>query len=105
MGLFAFKKTEESADGTGGEARQITLEGGVTVTVAKSVDCLGDSCPRPQLMTKKAVESATSGDVIEIIIDNPPSMEAIPPMCPGIGATHMETRKGTKCWEVYVRKD
>ncbi len=108
MGLFAFKKTEEStvgAVGAGGAGRQVTLEGGVTVTVAKSVDCLGDSCPRPQLMTKKAVEGATSGDVIEIIIDNPPSMEAIPPMCPGIGATHLETRKGRKCWEVYVRKD
>ena len=105
MGLFAFKKTEESTGGTGGEARQVTLESGLTVTVAKSVDCLGDSCPRPQLMTKKAVEGATSGDVVEIIIDNPPSMEAIPPMCPGIGATHLETRKGRKCWEVYVRKD
>ena len=42
---------------------------------------------------------------IEVVIDNPPSMEAIPPLCPGIGATHLETRKGTNCWEVYVRKD
>ena len=108
MGLFGFKKTEESTGGeggTGGEGRQITLEGGVTVTVAKRVDCLGDSCPRPQIMTKKAVESVASGEVVEIVIDNPPSMEAIPPLCPGIGATHLETRKGKNCWEVYVRKD
>ena len=108
MGLFAFKKTEESTGGPSGESgegRQITLEGGVTITVAKSVDCLGDSCPRPQIMTKKAVESVASCEVVEIVIDNPPSMEAIPPLCPGIGATHLETRKGKNCWEVYVRKD
>ncbi|MDP6572474.1 MAG: sulfurtransferase TusA family protein [Rhodospirillales bacterium] len=102
MGLFGSKKTEES---TGGEARQVTLEGGATITVAKSVDCLGDSCPRPQIMTKKAVEGVASGEVVEVVIDNPPSMEAIPPLCPDIGATHLETRKAKNCWEVYVRKD
>jgi hypothetical protein len=32
-------------------------------------------------------------------------MEAIPPLCPGIGATHLETRKAKNWWEVYVRKD
>jgi|ETNmetMinimDraft_20_1059909.scaffolds.fasta_scaffold265047_2 tRNA 2-thiouridine synthesizing protein A len=105
MGLFGSKKTEESAGGTGGEVRQVTLEGGVTITVAKSVDCLGDSCPRPQIMTKKAVAGVASGDVVEVVIDNPPSMEAIPPLCPGIGATHLETRKAKNWWEVYVRKD
>ena len=101
MGLFGSKKAE---DKTGGEGRQITLESGVSATVARSVDCLGDSCPRPQIMTKKAVAGAASGEVIEVVIDNPPSMEAIPPLCPGIGATHLETRKGNNCWEVYVRK-
>jgi len=102
MGLFGSKKTEEKS---GGEGRKITLEGGVTITVAKSVDCLGDSCPRPQLMTKKAIEGMASGEVVEVVIDNPPSMEAIPPLCPGIGATHLETLKGKNCWEVYVQKD
>ena len=64
MGLFGSKKAE---DKTGGEGRQITLESGVSVTVAKSVDCLGDSCPRPQIMTKKAVAGAASGEVIEVV--------------------------------------
>lgn len=102
MGLFGSKKKEESA-GTSG--RQVTLADGVTYTVTKSIDCLGDSCPRPQLMTKKAIEGVAPGELVEVIIDNPPSMEAIPPMCPEIGATHVETRKRDKGWEVYVRKD
>jgi len=56
-------------------------------------------------MTRKAVGSAGSGDVIAVLIDNPTSMEAIPPMCPEIGATHLETLRQDRRWQVLVRKD
>lgn len=100
MGLFSKKKKEEN---TGGG--QATLSDGTTVTVARSVDCLGDSCPRPQLMTKKAVGEVNVGDVIEVLIDNPSSVEALPPMCDEMGATHLETKQEPRCWKVYLRKD
>ena len=83
----------------------VVLSNGQQVSIAVQVDCLGDSCPRPQLMTKKALGGAAMGDVIEILIDNPSSMEAIPPMLPELNATHLETVKGDRRWEVYVRKD
>ncbi len=102
MGLFGSKKkdTAEAA-----AERQVTLGDGKTYKVTKQVDCLGDSCPRPQLMTKKAVSAAATDDIIEIVIDNPSSMEAIPPLCPELVATHLETVKGDRCWRIYVRKD
>lgn len=100
MGLFG-KKKEASAAG-GGTA---TLSNGDTVSLARSVDCLGDSCPRPQLMTKKAIGEVGVGDVIEVMIDNPSSVEALPPMCDELGATHLETVKDARCWKVYIRKD
>ena len=53
----------------------------------------------------KALNNAAAKDVIEILIDNPSSMEAIPPMLPELNATHLETFKGNRRWEVYVRKD
>jgi tRNA 2-thiouridine synthesizing protein A len=56
-------------------------------------------------MTKKALGNAASNDVIEILIDNPSSMEAIPPMLPELHATHIETIKGDRRWEVYIRKN
>ena len=56
-------------------------------------------------MTRKAVGSADSGDVVAILIDNPTSMEAIPPMCPEIGATHLDTQRQDRGWQVLVRKD
>jgi tRNA 2-thiouridine synthesizing protein A len=40
-------------------------------------------------MTKKAVNHAAPGDIIEVRIDNSTSMEAIPPMMPGLNARHL----------------
>lgn len=102
MGFFSSRKTKEVESGPIGEA---TLSDGQTYSIAVLVDCLGDSCPRPQLMMKKAVKNAAVGDVIEVKVDNPSSMEAIPPMLPGLGANHLETVKGNHCWQIYIRKN
>ena len=57
------------------------------------------------MMTKKAVNGAQTNDVVEIIVDNPSSMEAVPPMRPLIGATHLETKTDNNSWKIYFRKD
>ncbi len=101
MGLFSRKKKPEESH----VAYTVTLTNGMPVSVVRSVDCLGDSCPRPQLMTKKAVREIGSGQVVEVVIDNPSSVEALPPMCNELGVTHLETIKDPRCWKVYLRKD
>lgn len=101
MGLFSRKKTEEKC----GDAGEATLSNGTVVSIASKVDCIGDSCPRPQLMTKKAVGQLGSGEVVEVMVDNPTSVEALPPMCPEMDATHLETVNSGRCWKVYIRKD
>ncbi|MED5249759.1 MAG: sulfurtransferase TusA family protein [Pseudomonadota bacterium] len=103
MGLFGKKKDSTVNQDKGGTS--VALSDGSSVTVTATVDCIGDSCPRPQLMTRKAVGSAGAGDVVAVLIDNPTSMEAIPPMCPEIGATHLETLRQDRGWQVLVRKD
>ncbi len=102
MGLFGSKKANTEAPAGGGEA---TLSTGQTVTIVRRVDCMGDSCPRPQLMTKKAVNEMGSGEVVEVVLDNPSSVEALPPMCDELNATHLETIKAPNCWRVYIQKD
>ncbi|MCT8970920.1 sulfurtransferase TusA family protein [Microbaculum marinisediminis] len=102
MGLFSRKKSETTGAAPTGQA---TLSDGSRITIAQSVDCLGDSCPRPQLMTKKAIGQVGSGDVIEIVLDNPSSVEALPPMCDELNAAHLETIQEPRCWKVYIRKD
>lgn len=101
MGLFGSKKKTEEAK-VGGEA---TLSDGTTIKISRQVDCLGVSCPRPQLMTKKAVNEIAIGEVIEVLADNPSSVEALPPMCDELDATHLETIKAPNCWRIYIRKD
>ncbi len=101
MGLFSKKpKTEETA-----ASHEVTLGDGATHIISKVVNCIGDSCPRPQLMTKKAVGQIDIGQVIEVLVDNPSSMEALPPLCDDLAATHLETLKAERCWKVYIRKD
>ena len=101
MGLFGSKKSEEpSAQATG----TITL-GDQRYTVSQVVDVLGDSCPRPQLMTKKALSKAAPGTIIEVMVDNPTSMEAIPPMMPELNGSHLGTLKAERYWRVFVRKN
>ncbi len=103
MVFFMGRKNKETANA--GPVGKATLGNGQTVEIAAQIDCLGDSCPRPQLMTKKALANAAAKDVIEILIDNPSSMEAIPPMLGELNATHLETVKGERRWQVYVQKN
>ena len=101
MGFFSKKeKTEESSS-----AYEAQLEDGTTIQVSNVVDCLGDSCPRPQLMTKAAMGKAQSGDNVEVRIDNSTSVEAIPPMMDDLGGTHLATIKKDRYWQVLLQKN
>ena len=101
MGLFG-KKKEATKTNASHEAQ---LEDGTTIKVSAVIDCLGDSCPRPQLMTKAAMAKAQSGDNIEVQIDNSTSVEAIPPMMPDLGGTHLATIKKDRYWQVLLQKN
>jgi tRNA 2-thiouridine synthesizing protein A len=45
----------------------------------------GYVCPHPQIYTKKALEKVSSGDIIEVLFDNPSSGESIATMCENTG--------------------
>lgn len=45
------------------------------------LDVQGYVCPHPQLYTKKSLEKIETGDVLELIFDNPSSSESIAAMC------------------------
>ena len=103
MGLFS--RSTKTAGDTTSPATSVTLDDGTAYAVNDVVDCIGDSCPRPQLMTKKAMSRAESGDVVEVRVDNPTSMEAIPPMMGAVQGTHLGTVKAERHWRVILRKN
>jgi len=43
------------------------------------LDVRGQVCPYPQLLALRALGSLSPGDVLEVILDNPPSVRDIPP--------------------------
>jgi tRNA 2-thiouridine synthesizing protein A len=49
------------------------------------LDVQGYVCPHPQLYTKKALKNMNSGEVLEVLFDNPSSSESISAMCDASG--------------------
>ena len=101
MGLFG-KKASPQEGSAGGS---VTLENGHVVYITTSVDCIGDSCPRPQLMTRNALGKASAGDIIEVNVDNPTSMEALPPLIEENGGTHLGTFRHPRHWQILMRRN
>jgi tRNA 2-thiouridine synthesizing protein A len=104
MGLFGSKK-KDSSDNTENQVETITLENGESYETNAIVNCLGFSCPRPQLMTKAASAKASSGDIICIKVDNPTSMESLQTMESELECKYIGTLFSENSWKVIMRKD
>ena len=68
------------------------------------LDVQGYVCPHPQMYTKKGMEKLKSGEVLELIFDNPSSGESISAMCQADGnqiiAQEKEAGKSTMRWRI-----
>ena len=62
----------------------------------------GYVCPHPQIYTKKALEKLASGEVLELIFDNPSSGESIEQMVENDGNELLEQIKesGQFIWQI-----
>ncbi len=56
-----------------------------------TLDCQGYVCPHPQIYTKKMLEKIGTGDILEVIFDNPSSSESITEMLSGSGNEILDT--------------
>lgn len=86
------------------EFREVELSGIGRVRVARTVDCIGDGCPKPQILTLKALNQVPEGLVVELVSDNPTAVETIPAMMDAAYGRHLATIRDVGCWRVYVRK-
>lgn len=99
MGLFGKRKPREES---GAPGEEVTLDTGEVVVATSVVDCIGDNCPRPQILTRSALAGA--GEIIEVKVDNPTSMEALPPIIEENGGAHLGTIRRARHWQVLARK-
>jgi len=70
-----------------------------------SLDVRGQVCPYPQLLTLRALESLSSGDVLEVILDNPPSVRDIPPALREKGCEVVDVSNVDRgAWKIVAQK-
>jgi tRNA 2-thiouridine synthesizing protein A len=68
------------------------------------LDVLGESCPYPQLYTKKRLEKMSTGSVLEVITDHPPAAEeTIPGYCKDMKYPFVVKKEGA-VYKIIVRK-
>jgi tRNA 2-thiouridine synthesizing protein A len=49
------------------------------------LDVQGYVCPHPQIYTKKALQKLKTGEILELVFDNPSSGESVSAMCDAEG--------------------
>ena len=102
MGLF---QSPQNVETNKMRSWEVQLQDGTKVTVNNRLDCIGDTCPRPQLKLKKSIKGMESGEIVEVLINNPPSLETLPALCPEIRATPLDSLKEPNLWKLYIQKD
>lgn len=75
-------------------------------TPTETLDVLGRVCPYPLVMTKKALEKLSSGDILKIMTDAPASAEdSIPRFAEKQGCQIEIVKLEDKgYWELYIQK-
>ena len=89
---------------TVGQAREVDIPGQGRLVLVRSVDCLGAMCPRPQLLTMKVVGEIQTGDVIEVLSDNPTVVEGFSSLALALNCTLLTTLAVQGHWRMYLRK-
>ena len=69
-----------------------------------TIDVLGLACPYPQLLVQSALEDLSPDDVLEVILDNPPSVRDVPEALGKRGYTSEVTPFDKTKWKIVVRK-
>lgn len=85
-------------------SRLVEVPGHGAMVADTNVDLTGATCLRTNLVTKRFLDAARPGAVVEIVSDNLSSVETIPFMLAGHGCVHLGTLHLDGSWKIYARK-
>lgn len=68
------------------------------------VDARNEPCPKPILMTKRAIEKATVGEVLEIVVNDHTSRDNVLKYCWNHGQEIINSREEGEEFHLMVRK-
>jgi TusA-related sulfurtransferase len=69
-----------------------------------TIDVTGLACPYPQLLVQSALADLSPDDILEVILDNPPSVRDVPEALGKRGYASEVTPFDTTKWKIVVRK-
>ena len=82
----------------------MTAEELVQVTVDKSVDARGTSCPGPLLAAKKAIGQIEKGQVMEVLSADEGTRRDIPKWCNKKGFEYLGTIEESGFFKILMKK-
>ncbi|MBC7091392.1 MAG: sulfurtransferase TusA family protein [Nitrososphaeria archaeon] len=69
------------------------------------LDLKGTVCPYPVLYTKMTLEKLKAGEILQVVIDNPPSLETVPASVKASGNEVLEIREiEPAVWIIRIRR-
>jgi TusA-related sulfurtransferase len=68
------------------------------------LDVRGLTCPYPQLLVVRSLNKLYPGDLLEVILDNPPSVKDIPPVIEAKGCSVDTLRLDSSTWKLKVKR-
>ena len=86
------------------ETKVVELPDFGAVFVSATTNCLGEKCPRPQFLAKRALQKLEKGQVLEVVVDNEISVEAIPASVSDLSGKHLATVRNNEFWKLYFEK-
>jgi len=102
--VFIGRKEQLAVKPSPVETRVVELPDLDPVIVALTINCLGEKCPRPQFLAKRALQKLQKGQVLEVIVENEISVEAIPASVSDLSGRHLTTVRNNKSWYLYFEK-
>ena len=77
-----------------------------SMTPTQVLDVLGRVCPYPLVLTKKTLEKAPGGTLLQVLCDAPASAEdTIPKYCEKNGFVYESVKLEDKgYWEIFIQK-
>ncbi len=82
----------------------MTTEELTVLTVDKSVDARGTSCPGPLLAAKKAIGQIETGQVMEVLSADEGTRRDIPKWCTKKGFEYLGTIEESGFYKIFLRK-
>jgi len=69
-----------------------------------TLDCLGKKCPMPVLMTKKELKKMSSGQTLELIVDDKGTLKDVPALLSKTGDELVETTQDDETITFLIKK-